>query len=90
MSNCRARQIGRLGVKLNPPICRFVISEFDSSKLSSLDSRILEQGSASGTGFPGSRSPGSGNLGPGPEPGLIQDLRDEGFRDSTLGDCPGD
>ena len=29
------------------------------------------QGSASGTGFPGSRSPGPGNLGPGPGLGLI-------------------
>ena len=71
---------------------------------------FYEQGSASGTGSPGSRNPSSGNLGPVPGLGLIlksgtgtrtqikkirdwdrdSHLRDEGFQDSTLGDCPGD
>ena len=67
------------------------------------------QGSASGTGSPGSRSPGPENLGTGLR--LIQKsgtgtgtqiqhlrdlglgpalrMRDEGFRDSTFGDCLG-
>ena len=116
-----------------------------NNKLKNVPINDRKQGSASGTGSPGSRSPapenlglilkfGSGtgtqirnfrNLGPGlkfeksgietgsetqnqkiwdlgPGPGLKieksgigdwdrdSDSRDEGFRDSTLGDCPGD
>ena len=50
-----------------------------------------KQGSASGTGFPGSRSPGPGNLGPGPELGLIlksgtgTGTQIQNFRDLGLG-----
>ena len=54
------------------------------------------QESASWKGFPGSRGPCPRNLGPGlilkSGTGIVDwhwdsDLRDQGFRDSTLGDC---